>query len=111
MLRTAQKTGFLACIQLALCNGGCVQVLVMEWIDGIRCTDPDAIRTNTNVQQFIRHGVVSGLRQCVLLLPGARLLLQKEQAGWYRKQHSHQWGWQQQPGGPRYTFFAGFQGL
>ncbi|KAL6763578.1 ABC1 family-domain-containing protein [Haematococcus lacustris] len=40
------------------------QVLVMEWIDGLRCTDPDAIRASgIDVDQFIRCGVVSGLRQ------------------------------------------------
>ncbi|GFH10991.1 protein kinase domain-containing protein [Haematococcus lacustris] len=36
----------------------------MEWIDGLRCTDPDAIRASgIDVDQFIRCGVVSGLRQ------------------------------------------------
>ncbi len=36
----------------------------MEWIDGIRCTDPDAIRASgISVEEFIRVGVVSGLRQ------------------------------------------------
>eukprot|EP00899_Mesostigma_viride_P010722 jgi/Mesvir1/19651/Mv09933-RA.3 len=40
------------------------RVLVMEWIDGIRCTDPDAIRSNgINVNAFITTGVSSGLRQ------------------------------------------------
>jgi hypothetical protein len=40
------------------------QVLVMEWIDGLRCTDPDGIRASgLDVEQFIRCGVVSGLRQ------------------------------------------------
>ncbi|KAK9822866.1 hypothetical protein WJX81_006550 [Elliptochloris bilobata] len=40
------------------------RVLVMEWIDGIRCTNPAAIRTSgLDVSQFIRCGVVSGLRQ------------------------------------------------
>ncbi|MEW5300846.1 MAG: hypothetical protein WDW36_003746 [Sanguina aurantia] len=40
------------------------QVLVMEWIDGIRCTDPEAIqKSGINVEQFIKCGVVSGLRQ------------------------------------------------
>lgn len=40
------------------------QVLVMEWIDGIRCTDPDGIKSSgLNVEEFIRCGVVSGLRQ------------------------------------------------
>lgn len=38
-------------------------VLVMEWIDGIRCTNPDAIRQRLDVDEFIRCGVVSGLRQ------------------------------------------------
>lgn len=36
----------------------------MEWIDGIRCTDPEALRrSGLDVQAFIRTGVVSGLRQ------------------------------------------------
>jgi predicted unusual protein kinase regulating ubiquinone biosynthesis (AarF/ABC1/UbiB family) len=36
----------------------------MEWIDGIRCTDPDGIRSSgLDVEEFIRCGVVSGLRQ------------------------------------------------
>jgi len=39
------------------------RTLVMEWIDGIRCTDPDTIVRELDVQQFIRVGVVSGLRQ------------------------------------------------
>lgn len=40
------------------------KLLVMEWIDGIRCTDPDAIRASgISVENFIRVGVVSGLRQ------------------------------------------------
>lgn len=39
--------------------------LVMEWIDGIRCTDPAAIHAcpSINVQDFIQTGVVSGMRQ------------------------------------------------
>ena len=37
--------------------------LVMEWIDGIRCTDPEAIRTSdVDTDQFIRLGVQSGMR-------------------------------------------------
>ena len=40
------------------------RVLVMEWIDGLRCTDPAGIRASgLDVSQFIRCGVVSGLRQ------------------------------------------------
>ena len=40
------------------------RVLVMEWIDGIRCTDPEALRVSgLDLQAFIRTGVVSGLRQ------------------------------------------------
>lgn len=39
------------------------RVVVMEWIDGIRCTDPEAIRKELDVDRFIRTGVVSGLRQ------------------------------------------------
>ena len=44
------------------------QTLVMEWIDGIRCTDIDAIVRELDVQQFIRVGVVSGLRQLLEVL-------------------------------------------
>ncbi|CAG9466897.1 unnamed protein product [Pedinophyceae sp. YPF-701] len=40
------------------------RMLVMEWIDGIRCTDPDGIRrSGIDVARFIKVGVVSGLRQ------------------------------------------------
>ena len=40
------------------------RVLTMEWIDGIRCTDPVAIRASgMDVSEFIRCGVVTGLRQ------------------------------------------------
>ena len=40
------------------------KVLTMEWIDGIRCTDPQGIiREGINVEEFIKVGVVSGLRQ------------------------------------------------
>jgi len=40
------------------------KVIVMEWISGVRCTDPDAIRASgISVDAFIRCGVVSGLRQ------------------------------------------------
>eukprot|EP00193_Tetraselmis_chui_P021946 CAMPEP_0177771094 /NCGR_PEP_ID=MMETSP0491_2-20121128/11349_1 /TAXON_ID=63592 /ORGANISM="Tetraselmis chuii, Strain PLY429" /LENGTH=659 /DNA_ID=CAMNT_0019288501 /DNA_START=263 /DNA_END=2242 /DNA_ORIENTATION=- len=39
------------------------QTLVMEWIDGVRCTDPDTIQRELDVQTFIKVGVVSGLRQ------------------------------------------------
>lgn len=39
-------------------------VLVMEWIDGIRCTDVQSIQdSDVDVNEFIRVGVVSGLRQ------------------------------------------------
>lgn len=45
-----------------LCGG---RVVVMEWIEGIRCTDPQAIANcpTLSVDSFIRTGVVSGLRQ------------------------------------------------
>lgn len=50
------------------------RVLTMEWINGIRCTDPAAIRASgMDVAEFIRCGVVTGLRQllevniCLLL--------------------------------------------
>ncbi|GMH41992.1 hypothetical protein BSKO_09911 [Bryopsis sp. KO-2023] len=39
------------------------RVLTMEWIDGIRCTDPDAVRRALDEDEFIRCGVRSGLRQ------------------------------------------------
>ena len=39
------------------------RMLTMEWIDGIRCTDVEAIRREVDVDEFIRVGVVSGLRQ------------------------------------------------
>eukprot|EP00878_Enallax_costatus_P012227 GHUV01012770.1.p1 GENE.GHUV01012770.1~~GHUV01012770.1.p1 ORF type:complete len:441 (+),score=154.57 GHUV01012770.1:704-2026(+) len=40
------------------------KVVVMEWIEGIRCTDINGIRTSgVDVEEFIRVGVVSGLRQ------------------------------------------------
>ena len=40
------------------------RVLVMEWIDGMRCTDPASIlASGIDVDEFIRCGVVSGLRQ------------------------------------------------
>ena len=36
----------------------------MEWIDGLRCTNPDGIRSSgVDVGEFIRCGVVSGMRQ------------------------------------------------
>ena len=39
--------------------------LLMEWIDGVRCTDPAAIHAapTIDVQEFIQLGVVSGMRQ------------------------------------------------
>jgi predicted unusual protein kinase regulating ubiquinone biosynthesis (AarF/ABC1/UbiB family) len=40
------------------------QMLVMEWIDGVRCTDLDGIRSSgIDVEEFMRVGVVSALRQ------------------------------------------------
>eukprot|EP00884_Botryococcus_braunii_P017323 jgi/Botrbrau1/4274/Bobra.0390s0014.1 len=40
------------------------RLLVMEWVDGIRCTDPQGIKdAGIDVKEFIRCGVVSGLRQ------------------------------------------------
>jgi hypothetical protein len=43
-------------------SGG--RVLVMEWIDGMRCTNIRGIQTSgIDVNEFIRCGVVSGLRQ------------------------------------------------
>ena len=36
----------------------------MEWIDGVRCTDPAAIRASgLDLQEFIRCGVVTGMKQ------------------------------------------------
>lgn len=46
------------------------RVLTMEWIDGIRCTDPAAIRASgMDVAEFIRCGVVTGLRQLLEVKP------------------------------------------
>ncbi|BDA46770.1 Protein ACTIVITY OF BC1 COMPLEX KINASE 1, chloroplastic [Coccomyxa sp. Obi] len=43
-------------------SGG--RILVMEWIDGLRCTNPRGIQSSgIDVDEFIRCGVVSGLRQ------------------------------------------------
>jgi len=40
------------------------RMLVMEWINGVRCTDPQGIRdAGIDVDEFIRVGVISGLRQ------------------------------------------------
>jgi len=40
------------------------QMLVMEWIEGVRCTDLDGIRASgIDVEEFMRVGVVSALRQ------------------------------------------------
>lgn len=40
------------------------KVLVMEWITGVRCTDPQGIRdAGIDIDEFIRVGVISGLRQ------------------------------------------------
>ena len=40
------------------------KVLVMEWIDGIRCTDIEGLKNSgLDLDEFIRVGVVSGLRQ------------------------------------------------
>ena len=39
------------------------RLLVMEWIDGIRCTDPERIRKSVRVPEFVKCGVRSGLRQ------------------------------------------------
>jgi len=41
------------------------RVVTMEWINGTRCTRPDLIRARgtEKVDDFIRHGVISGLRQ------------------------------------------------
>lgn len=40
------------------------RVLTMEWIDGVRCTDPQGIKAaGIDVDEFIRVGVESGLRQ------------------------------------------------
>lgn len=40
------------------------RILTMEWIDGLRCTDPAGIQASgIDLAEFIRCGVVSGLRQ------------------------------------------------
>ena len=39
-------------------------ILTMEWVDGVRCTDPEGIKAaGIDVDQFIKVGVMSGLRQ------------------------------------------------
>ena len=39
------------------------RILTMEWIDGVRCTDPEGIRAaGIDVDNFIKVGVMSGLR-------------------------------------------------
>lgn len=49
----------------------CPRVLVMEWINGRRCTDPGGIRASgLDVNAFIRGGVVSALRQLLEVLTG-----------------------------------------
>lgn len=48
-------------VRMDLCNQN---MLVMEWIDGIRCTSPDTIaKSGIDVEEFIRCGVVAGMRQ------------------------------------------------
>lgn len=55
------------------------RVLTMEWVDGIRCTDPAAIKNSgMNVAEFIRCGVVTGLRQLLEVCAG--LLLSHEES-------------------------------
>jgi len=40
------------------------KVIVMEWVNGVRCTDPQGIvDAGIDVREFIRVGVVGGLRQ------------------------------------------------
>ena len=38
-------------------------VLVMEWVDGIRCTDPTAFESEEAKRRFITIGVESGMKQ------------------------------------------------
>ena len=46
------------------------RVLVMEWINGTRCTDPAGVRASgIDINQFIRNGVVSALRQLLEARP------------------------------------------
>lgn len=48
------------------------RVLVMEWIDGMRCTNIRGIQTSgIDVNEFIRCGVVSGLRQLLEVRGGS----------------------------------------
>ena len=55
-------------------SGG--RVLVMEWIDGLRCTDPAGIQSSgIDVNEFIRCGVVSGLRQLLEVRAPCRVSL------------------------------------
>lgn len=52
----------------------CPRVLVMEWIDGRRCTNPGGIRASgLDVNAFIRGGVVSALRQLLEVQIGLEL--------------------------------------
>lgn len=62
------------------------RVLTMEWIDGLRCTDPRAIvSSGIDVEEFIRGGVVTGLRQLLEVGRGTRLEpLQKSPADWLK---------------------------
>jgi hypothetical protein len=50
------------------------RVVVMEWIDGIRCTDVPGIQSTVNVDEFIRwgrRGVERGSRVgCAWVLAG-----------------------------------------
>jgi predicted unusual protein kinase regulating ubiquinone biosynthesis (AarF/ABC1/UbiB family) len=40
------------------------KVIVMEWIDGVRCTDLEGLgRLNVPISSFIKTGVQSGMRQ------------------------------------------------
>lgn len=48
-----------------LCAGPPLQVLVMEWIDGIRCTDVEAIKASgLDLPAFIRTGGWAGAVWC-----------------------------------------------
>lgn len=53
----------------------------MEWVDGLRCTDPESIRqSGLDVNEFIRGGVRTGLR---MLLEVGSLPSRMHQSGFF----------------------------
>lgn len=69
------------------------RVLVMEWIDGMRCTNIKGIQTSgIDVDEFIRCGVVSGLRQ-LLEVRYIALIPDHQYFSCLRDGHTGQPGW------------------